>query len=446
MQLILLSGGSGKRLWPLSNDVRSKQFLPLLETPDGKMESMIQRVVRQIHETGLTLNITLAANVNQLDIISNQIGRMVDVVTEPERRDTFPAIALSACYLKHIKKCLNNEVIVVMPCDPYTELGYFDTIGHMVDCVANDVADLVLMGIAPIYPSEKYGYVVPQKRMHLGQDKLFEKVSYFTEKPTVEKAKELLSLGAFWNGGVFAFRLGYMLDIVDKYIQSEDFEYIRSNYVKFPKISFDYEVVEKAKSVAVVPFRGMWKDLGTWNTLTEELRKPVIGNAVIGTHCEDTHVINELHVPIYVEGVKNMVVAASSDGVLVCSKVHSEEIKKFVEKLTSCPMYEEKGWGTSRILDDMKCTDGSHSLIKHIMLKEGEYVNNQMYCSRFNVLTFIEGEGILVLDNKEKLVKAGDSIVILKGQFYTINAFTRLMYVEVQIGRTQIEGEENSTE
>ncbi len=125
MQLILLSGGSGKRLWPLSNNARSKQFLPLLEKENGEMESMVQRVVRQAQEANLTNDITLATNASQLDIIQNQLGERVSVVTEPERRDTFPAIALAASYLKLKKKCEDDEVVVIMPCDPYTELGIF---------------------------------------------------------------------------------------------------------------------------------------------------------------------------------------------------------------------------------------------------------------------------------------------------------------------------------
>lgn len=151
-----------------------------------------------------------------------------------------------------------------------------------------------------------------------------------------------------------------MLKIVEKYIllvdsltgSLVDFEYVHSHYSTFPKISFDYEVAEKAESVAVVPFNGEWKDLGTWNTLTDELHKPVIGNAVMGAHCETTHVINELQNPIFVDGLKDVVVAACPDGILVCSKEHSEEIKKSVENLTPRPMYEERRWGTYRVLDD----------------------------------------------------------------------------------------------
>ena len=161
MLLVLLSGGSGKLLWPLSNNARSKQFLALLEKEDGGMESMVQRVVRQARAAQQTNDITLATNASQLDIITNQLGDTVSVVTEPERRDTFPAIALATSYLKLAKGCNDDEVVVIMPCDPYTEAGYFHTIAKMVQCVERNVADLVLMGITPTYPSAKYGYVVP---------------------------------------------------------------------------------------------------------------------------------------------------------------------------------------------------------------------------------------------------------------------------------------------
>lgn len=279
MQLVLLSGGSGKRLWPLSNNARSKQFLPLLEKEDGTMESMVQRVVRQAKEAKLTNNITLATNASQLNVITNQLGDTISVVTEPERRDTFPAIALAASYLKLAKQCADDEVVVIMPCDPYTEAEYFHTIGRMVKCVESNVADLVLMGITPTYPSEKYGYVIPEtsevtetdacpERVEGEPSETYKKVARFTEKPSVEVAKTFMEQGVFWNGGVFAFRLGYMIKIVEKYMplfdiwtrNPLDFETVRSRYSEFPNISFDYE---KAESVAVVPFKGEWKDLGT---------------------------------------------------------------------------------------------------------------------------------------------------------------------------------------
>lgn len=416
---------------------------------------MVQRVVRQAKEAQLTTEITLATNASQLDIITNQLGDTVSVVTEPERRDTFPAIALAASYLKFAKQCADDEVVVIMPCDPYTELGYFETIGKMVDCVNADVADLVLMGIAPTYASEKYGYVIP---MHENEN--FKMVSRFTEKPSVEVAETFLKQGAYWNGGVFAFRLGYMLDIVEKYMpiareaftdnsreidgnshseKINSFDVVRSRYSEFPKISFDYEVAEKAESVAVVPFNGEWKDLGTWNTLTDELYKPVIGNAVMGAHCENTHVINELQNPIFVDGLKDVVVAACPDGILVCSKEHSEEIKKSVENLTPRPMYEERRWGTYRVLDDSYYADGRHSLTKSITLKEGKSISYQIHHYRSETWTFVQGEGIFVLDGQEQRVKAGDTIVIPVEHWHAIKALTELTFIEVQSGNPLIE-------
>lgn len=436
MQLVLLSGGSGKRLWPLSNNARSKQFLPLLEKEDGTMESMVQRVVRQVTEAGLSSDITLATNATQLDIITNQLGGKVSVVTEPERRDTFPAIALAASHLALKRKCGDDEVVVIMPCDPYTEIGYFHTIADMVDCVEKNVADLVLMGITPTYPSAKYGYVVPVAGASNDRCK---QVKRFTEKPTVPVAEDLLKEGALWNGGVFAFRLGYMMQIVRKYMQSNSFEDTRSRYHEFPKISFDYEVAEKAKSVAVVPFEGQWKDLGTWNTLTDELRKHTIGNAVVGPKCENVHVINELQHPIFVDGLQDVVVAACPDGILVCAKKETEHIKKYVEPLSTRPMYEERRWGTYRVLDDTTYPDGTHSLTKSITMLAGKNVSYQIHHHRNEVWNIVVGEGIFVLDGVERRVRAGDTVVIKAEQRHAIKAVTDLTFIEVQTGNPLIE-------
>ena len=451
MQLILLSGGSGKRLWPLSNNARSKQFLPLLEKEDGTMESMVQRVVRQASEADLTSNITIATNASQLDIITNQLGEAVSVVTEPERRDTFPAIALAVSYLSLHKKCADDEVVVIMPCDPFTETEYFHTIGRMVKCVESDVAELVLMGITPTYPSAKYGYVVPAKDD--ADSKTYRKVARFTEKPTVPVAEELLKEGAFWNGGVFAFRLGYMLQIVRKYLpigngpeQIADFETVRSHYGDFPKISFDYEVAEKAESVAVVPFEGQWKDLGTWNTLTDELTKHTIGNAVIGPKCVNTHVINELQHPIYVDGVEDVVVAACPDGILVCAKKETENIKKYVENLTPRPMYEERRWGSYRVLDDSQYADGSHSLTKSVNVLAGKFISYQRHPHRNEIWTFVEGEGLFAFDGEVRNVKAGDTVVIPAEHWHAIKADTNLTFIEVQTGNPLVEEDTERTD
>ena len=137
-----------------------------------------------------------------------------------------------------------------MPVDPYTEIGYFETIAQMEQAVLDHAADIVLMGITPTYPSEKYGYILP---MDNGGYR-------FIEKPDAVRAEELIRQGALWNGGVFAFRTGYLLGVLAEKGLPEDYETLYNTYGTMRKISFDYEIVEQASSIAVVPFHGVWKD------------------------------------------------------------------------------------------------------------------------------------------------------------------------------------------
>lgn len=436
MQIILLSGGSGKRLWPLSNNTRSKQFIKLLTAPDGIKESMVQRVVRQLQESGINDPITVATSVSQCDVIISQLGENIPVVTEPERRDTFPAIALASSYLAYEKQCPFDEVVVVMPCDPYTESKYFETIVQMSDAVKRDTAELVLMGIKPTYPSAKYGYVVPvSSDMEAG----ICKVSRFTEKPDVPTAEKLISEGASWNGGVFAFRLGYMMDIVSRYIKADTFAEIRSRYSEFPKISFDYEVAEKAKSVAVVSFDGKWKDLGTWNTFTDELKDHAIGNVIMDAESKSTHVINELKLPIMCIGARNLVVAASCDGILISEKSKSENIKAFAEHLQCQPMFEERRWGEYKVIDMVEFPDGYKTLTKQLRIKAGKRISYQVHHHCDKVWTFVDGEGMLVLDGEVMKIGRGDTFCIKKDVKHAVKATTNLLLIEVQSGDSIIE-------
>ena len=434
MQVILLSGGLGKRLWPLSNSARCKQFLQLLQAPDGKKESMVQRVVRQIEESSLDASVTVVYSASQHDSIEIQLGSKVVSVIEPERRHTFPAIALATAHLAMEQGCSRDEVVVVVPSDTYAEADYYDTIAHMVALVERDAADLVLMGISPTRPSTKFGYVVP------GDVKEgYMSVSRFTEKPDKQGAKELLAQGAYWNAGVFAFRLGYLMDIVEQYIQADNFLDFRGSYGKLPKISFDYEVAEVCNSIVLVPYKGGWKDLGDWNTLVGELPTATMGHVVLGEDAKDTAVINELSLPVVCDGVSNIVVAAGHDGILVCGRDSSEYIKQYIDPIHMRPMFEERRWGTYRVLDDSRYADGSHSLTKSITLHPGKYISYQIHHHRTEVWTFVEGEGLFVLDGEVRRVKAGDTVIIPVEHYHSIRALTELTFIEVQMGNPLIE-------
>lgn len=434
MKIILLSGGSGQRLWPLSNGTQAKQFLRLLKSPEGEKESMVQRVVRQIKEAGLLESITVATSMSQADMIANQLGEYgVDIVTEPARRDTFPAIALASAYLQKEKHCRPDEIVVVMPCDPYTESGYFHTIAKMVKAVESNAADLVLMGITPTSPSSKFGYIVPQASDALAE---VQPVNRFVEKPERALAEQLLAEGALWNGGVFAFRLGYITQILEKYVNAPSFTEVRARYQEFPKISFDYEVAERASSVAVVSFTGQWKDLGTWNALTEELPSQTIGNVVLDEQAVNTHVVNELDLPLICVGTRDLVIATSNDGILVADKDHSEDLKKHLAKLgtDSRPMYEERRWGEYKVIDHIEFADGQKVLTKRLCIRAGKNISYQVHHHREEVWTIINGTGQLVLNGEQRNVKPGDVIHIRREQFHAIRAITDLYIIEVQSG------------
>ena len=152
MNIILLSGGSGQRLWPLSNNIRSKQFIKIFHTETGQLQSMIQRVYRQIKTADATASITIATSKSQASAIHNQLGDQVNLSIEPCRRDTFPAIALAAAYLKDIQGIAEDAPVIVCPVDPYVEADYFEALKKLEHQAAISRANLVLMGIEPTYP------------------------------------------------------------------------------------------------------------------------------------------------------------------------------------------------------------------------------------------------------------------------------------------------------
>lgn len=424
MQVILLSGGSGKRLWPLSNDVRSKQFIKIFKTGENQYESMVQRVYRQIRTIDADAKVTIATSKSQVSSIHNQLGDgAVGISVEPCRRDTFPAIALATAYLHDVMGVGLDEAVVVCPVDPYVEDDYFAALKDLSDLAEKGVANLTLMGIEPTYPSEKYGYIIPE-----GKEKV-SKVKTFKEKPTVDVAKDYISQGALWNGGVFAYKLRYVLDRAHELIDFDDYQDLFSKYETLKKISFDYAVVEHEDSIAVMRFAGQWKDLGTWNTLTEAMTEPTMGKAILNENCEDVNVINELNVPVLCMGLKNVIVSASAEGILVSDKEQSSYIKPFVDGIDQQIMFAEKSWGDYHVLD----VDPGSMTVK-VMIKAGHSMNYHSHAHRNEVWTIISGTGHTVVDGMQQTVRPGDVITIMAGCKHTVFADTDLSILEVQLG------------
>lgn len=422
MNIILLSGGSGKRLWPLSNDVRSKQFIKLFKNND-EYESMVQRVYRQITTVDADAKITIATSKSQVSAIKNQLGEKASICVEPCRRNTFPAIALAAAYLHDELRVAENEVVVACPVDPYVDNTYYESVKTLQELAEQGGANLTLMGIESTYPSEKYGYIIPENSENVS------KVKEFKEKPDVETAKKYLAQSALWNAGIFAFKLGYLLDKAHSMIDFENYRDLFNKYDTLTKISFDYAVVEKESNIQVLRYRGDWKDVGTWNMMAEVMAEKTKGKVVLDETCENTNVVNELNIPILCMGCKDMVIAASGDGILISDKERSGYMKPYVEKIETEAKYAEKSWGTYTVIDVQP-----GSMTVKVSMRAGEHMTYHMHNYREEVWTVVSGKGKAIVGGMEQMVRTGNVITIAAGCKHTIKAITALDMIEVQLG------------
>ena len=357
-----------------------------------------------------------------MPLIKKFLGDEFDLSPEPCRRNTFPSIALAAAYLHDVKHVDLNEAIVVCPVDPYVDDNFFAQFTTLAAQI--DLTPLVLMGVEPTYPSEKYGYIIPRT------SEIVSEVVTFKEKPNLVDAKKFIAAGALWNGGIFAFKLGYVLDKAEKILGTSAHDTLKKIYADLPNISFDYAIVEHEKNISVVRYSGEWKDIGTWNTLTEVLASNSIGQVQSDTTCANLHVINNSDVPIICMGLRDVVIAAGPEGILVSDKAASSYIKPFVERLDKQIRFAEKSWGSFKIIDV-----DSESLTVKVTLNRGSRMKYHSHERRSEVWNFIAGTGRIIIDDAEKIVHAGDVVNIPIGSKHTVIADEPLKIIEVQIGR-----------
>ena len=423
MNAVLLSGGSGKRLWPLSNDIRSKQFIKFFKKENGEYESMVQRMYRGLKTADPNVVITVATGAKQISELKNQLGDDVGISKEPNRRDTFPAIVLACAYLVDVMHVSEEESVVIVPVDPYVEEGYFHALKRLGELAKTSESNLCLMGIKPTYPSAKYGYIIPKTSDEVSE------VSMFKEKPDEKTAEEYIKQGALWNAGVFAFRIQYLLDKAKELIDYKGYEDLFNRYSSLERISFDYAVSEKENSIAVMQYDGAWKDLGTWNTLTESIPENIMGKGIMDETCNNVHVINELNVPVLAMGLSDVVISAGPEGILVADKHQSSYMKPLVDSIEGQVMFAEKSWGSYRVLN---VEDKSMTIL--VTLNPGHSMNYHSHKLRDEVWVVVEGNGTAIVDGNVQNVSAGDVITMQAGCRHTVIAEDTLKIVEVQLG------------
>jgi mannose-1-phosphate guanylyltransferase len=228
---------------------------------------------------------------------------------------------------------------------------------------------------------------------------------------------------------VFAFKLGTVLEIARTNVEFNSFAELHKNYGKLEKISFDYKVVEKAERVAVAPYEGKWTDIGTWKALADEINVKSLGNVTL-EKTQNTFVVNELDIPLITLGIKDLMIAASPDGILISDMKESAEVKPLVDKIEAeRPMYEERRWGEYAVLSQKP-----HCLVKNMFIAAGKAISLQSHAHRSEVWVITKGEGNFTLDDEKKTVTVGDMLKIEIGQKHKMTAITDLHFTEVQLG------------
>jgi mannose-1-phosphate guanylyltransferase len=330
MILILLSGGAGKRLWPLSSAERPKQFIPFFTNSYGEMISMTQRVWGQVNDSGLFSRVYISTTEEHGSFINEQLGKEVSVIVEPSCRDTYAAISLVVSYLTYVDKVNADEIIAIVPIDCYVEDEFFQYVNKLKDVILEKEPQIALLGVKPTYPAESYGYIKPNSMSSKSRvtDSLL--VEQFVEKPAKEQAKQLIVEQALWNCGVVAFKLGEIHAIYESNGLDMNFDKLIDSYNTLPSTSFDYEIIEKAKHLEVLPYSGQWKDIGTWDALSQELPHSVSGIGKICENSVNTHLLNELEIPVLVLGLNDVIVSAGKYGILVAAKSHSNKLKNML--------------------------------------------------------------------------------------------------------------------
>lgn len=427
MHTILLCGGSGQRLWPLSGSIRSKMFLQLLPAPQGGSESMIERVCRQLDQSGLGESALFVSHKEQMALIQRYTHHGYPVIGEPHKRGTFTAAAMGALYLYSTGKAKPEDTVCVAPADMFADDDYFHLFHQFTGILKASQAELVLLGTRPTHPSDQYGYIVSGK----GSSKAYAPVISFEEKPEITRAAELIRNHALWNCGVFAFTLGFMLSQLEQMGLPVELDAFTERYPGFPVRSFDKEVAERSRKAVVLRHEGEWHDLGSWDTLTAQLPNPVIGAGGIWGESRHTHIVNELSIPVHVIGVSGIVAVGGPEGILIAGKQQANAIKDILKEGSDRPRYGESGWGSYTVLD--RTYSGSRLVltIKLSLLPDHDLpeILCQHSSKHWMILT---GSGEIMVNGLPMEAHPGHNFTVVRGEMHGIKAFTSMQLTEIR--------------
>ena len=447
---LILAGGSGSRLWPLSRELYPKQLLSIQNA-----ESLLQSTFLRLKECISSENIISMTGVKHLSNVKYQLSTITKnpvVLSEPLSRNTAPAIVLGTKYISEKDK--GDPVILVVPSDHKIEdaKAFAQTVKEGEEIAENGY--IVTFGIKPTYPETGYGYInitnVPVKKGY--------KVNRFVEKPNSELAEKYIQDGSyFWNSGIFMFKASVLLDEAKKYAPDiydklKNFDFTKNSEIpymefeKMPNISIDYAIMEKSDKIALVQLKSDWNDLGSWKSIYDVSKKDKDGNVKIG------HVLDEGSKNSFVYsssklvatiGLEDIVLVETEDAILACKADKSQDVKKIFDKLkqqndTTHLVHKTvyRPWGYYTVLGQ-----GKGFLTKMIHVNPGQKLSVQSHNHRSEHWVVLEGKAKVILEGKEMILSPGHSVDIAVKAIHSLqNPFDEeLKIVEVQKGDLLIE-------
>lgn len=442
---VVLSGGSGTRLWPLSRSLKPKQLLAL----NGN-ETLLQQTVRRILARVSPEHLLVVTHEDHKFEVKGQLAEidpalMQGVLAEPIARNTLPAIAWA---VNEIYKQDPDAIVGVFPSDH--AIGNEPAFWAAWEAAEGAAAEgyLSLIGITPTGPATGYGYIQPSELLSKGRRCTAKKVARFVEKPDSKTAAQFVQAGYLWNGGMFIFRASVFSQMLSQHqpemygaITSSQMNNIADVYAQFSSVSMDQGLVEKAGKVAVVPADMEWSDLGSWDSIYARHSKDPEGNLVRGDVVSmDTHdsLLWSTQGLLAIIGLSDVAVIQTPDATLVCDRNRTEEIKQLVATLkqdhlqlteTHCTVH--RPWGTYTVLEERP-----NFKIKRIVVNPGASLSMQMHHHRSEHWVVVSGTARITNGEQEILLQENQSTYIPKGQRHRLENPEQipLHIIEVQCG------------
>jgi len=442
MKVIILAGGGGTRLFPLSRDCYPKQFLHVIGD-----KSLLAQTIERFLGLVEAKDIIIVTNERYIFHVQAELkiinAHEAHIITEPMGKNTAPAIALAQSYCQDVLQCDDDEILFVSPSDHLIKpIDAFQDLIRNAQDVAKD--NIVTLGIKPTKPEIGYGYIEAEKNNNLAK-----KVISFKEKPDLATAKEYISSGNYyWNGGMFMFSIATMQAELTKYmpaiidITQNGYQYIVDNFINMPDISIDYAVAEKSQKMMMIPMENIyWNDIGSFDAIAEVLsdeEKNVFKGDILAENCTDTMIIGDNRLIAGID-LENLMIIDTPDALLVAKKGESQKVKNIVNKLKQNKRKEAKenvtmyrSWGKYTLL-----TESEGYRVRKIEMDPGASLTMQMHYHRSEHWTVISGTGKIIINDRESIFTENQSTYIPMGVKHKLSNPGKipLIIIEVQSGK-----------